>query len=109
MAETVLKITDADFEEITGKGVVLVDFWAERCPPCRLQGPIIDKIADKFAERATVGKLDVDSNQEVPSRFGLMYIPTLILFKDGKELERFTGLQQEETLVSSLEKTLGAD
>jgi thioredoxin 1 len=107
MAETAVEVTDANFAELTGKGVALVDFWAERCPPCRMQGPIVDRLLGQFAGRATIGKLDVDSNRRVPTEFGLMYIPTLIVFRDGKELKRFTGLTQEATLVSDLEKALG--
>ena len=106
MAGTAVEVTDANFAELTGKGVALVDFWAERCPPCRVQGPIVEKVAEEFAGRATVGKCDVDSNPGVPTEFGLMYIPTLIIFKDGKELKRFTGLTQEATLVSELEEAL---
>jgi thioredoxin 1 len=72
-----------------------------------VQGPIVAKLAGQFAGRATIGKLDVDSNPKVPTEFGLMYIPTLIVFKDGKELKRFTGLTQEATLVAELEEALG--
>ena len=107
MAGAAVKVTDASFAELTGKGVALVDFWAERCPPCRVQGPIVEKIAGQFAGRAAIGKLDVDSNPKVPTDFGLMYIPTLIVFKDGKELKRFRGLTQEAALVSELEEALG--
>ncbi len=107
MAGTAVEVKDANFAELTGKGVALVDFWAERCPPCRMQGPIVDRLAGQFADRATVGKLDVDSNPAVPTEFEIMYIPTLIVFKEGKELKRFTGLQQEAVLVSELEEALG--
>lgn len=106
MSKNAMDITDENYAEITGKGVVLVDFWAERCPPCRMQGPIVEKVADKFAGRATVGKFDVDSNDEVPTRLELMYIPTLIILKDGKEVKRFTGLQREDALASELERAL---
>ena len=106
MAGTAVEVTDANFVELTGKGLALVDFWAERCPPCRVQGPIVDKLAGDFAGRATVGKLDVDSNSKVPTEFGVMYIPTLIMLEDGKELKRFTGLTQEAALVSMLEEAL---
>ena len=106
MSGSTVELTDADFAELTKKGVALVDFWAERCPPCRMQGPIVDKIAEKFAGRAMVGKLDVDSNHATPQEFGVMYIPTLILFKDGEEVKRFTGLQRESTLEAALEEAI---
>lgn len=107
MAGKAVEVTDANFAEFTGEGVALVDFWAETCPPCRVQGPIVEKVAEEFAGRATVGKCDVDSNPRVPTEFGIMYIPTLIVFKGAKELKRFTGLTQEATLVSELEEALG--
>lgn len=100
------EVTDANFAEITGKGAVLVDFWSERCPPCRMQGPIVDSLAKKFAGRAMVGKLDVDANRRTAGRFRIMYIPTLIIFKKGKEVKRLVGLQQEATLASALEEAL---
>jgi thioredoxin 1 len=106
MAETTVEVTDGNLAELTGNGVVLVDFWGEQCPPCRLQGPIVDKVAQKFAGRATVGKLDVESNREGPAQFGVMFIPTLIIFKDGKERKRFTGLTQEDVLATELEAAL---
>jgi thioredoxin 1 len=99
-------VTDANFDEFTGKGVVLLDFWAERCPPCRLQGPIVEEIARKFAGRAKVGKLDVDANNKMPRKFRIQYIPTIIFFVDGSEVKRFTGLQEETALASALEEAL---
>ena len=103
MAGSTLEFTDANFDELTRQGVALVDFWALRCPPCRLQGPIVETVAESFAGRAAVGKLDVDSNSKVPARFALQFIPTLVILKDGEEVKRFTGLQQEATLASALE------
>jgi len=104
--EGVLTLTDANFAEVTAKGVVLVDMWSRRCPPCLMQGPIVDRVAEKFAGRATVGKLNVDQHRKTPGKFGLEYIPTLIIFREGREVKRFVGLQQEETLASALEKAL---
>ncbi len=106
MGTDTLELTDASFGEVASQGVTLVDFWSERCPPCRVQGPIVDKVAERFADRAKVGKLDVDSNPKVATELGLMYIPTIIVLKDGEEVKRFTGLQQEEVLASALEEAL---
>ena len=100
------EVTDAGFADFTAEGVVLADFWAERCPPCRVQGPIVDKLAGDFAGRAAVGKLDVDANRETSERFGIMYIPTLIIFKDGEEVRRFSGLQGKGPLALALEEAL---
>jgi thioredoxin 1 len=101
-----LEITDANFDETIKTGVVLVDFWALRCPPCRAQGPIVDKLATKYEGKATIGKLDVDENSETPAKFGVMYIPTLLLFKNGVKVQQFTGLQDEKTLSAALDAQL---
>jgi thioredoxin 1 len=105
---TVVVVTDANFADLTANGVVLVDFWAERCPPCRVQGPIVEKLAGRFAGRVAVGKLDVDAsaNRRTPRMFRIMYIPTLMIFRDGQEMKRFVGLQSEAVLASALEEAL---
>ena len=98
--------TDANFEGETAKGVSLVDFWATWCGPCRAQGPVIEKIAARYAGKASVGKMNVDENPATPAKFGITGIPTLILFKDGREVKRFIGLQQEKTISSALDELL---
>jgi thioredoxin 1 len=104
MSETTF--TDGNFNELTSKGTALVDFWAPWCGPCRIQGPILEKVASQFAGKAAVGKLNVDENATVPRKFGVSGIPTLILFKDGVEAQRFVGLQTEQTLVNALNAQL---
>jgi thioredoxin 1 len=99
-------VTDETFAEFTGKGVAMVDFWSPRCPPCRLQGPIVEKLAGTFAGRAAIGKLRVDLHRNAPGKFRIMYIPTLIIFRDGQEVKRLTGLQEEATLVAALEAAI---
>jgi thioredoxin 1 len=101
--------TDANFDELVSKGVSLVDFWAPWCGPCKMQGPIVEKTAEKFEGKALVGKMNVDENPGAPMRYGVRAIPTLILFKDGKEVNRFTGLQQEGQLSEALNQLLGAN
>ena len=101
-----LEITDANFGETIQSGVTLVDFWAPWCGPCQMQGPIIDKIAEAYEGRATIGKLNVDDNPETAATFGVMSIPTLILFKDGEKTEQFTGVQSEEKLKAALDAQL---
>lgn len=107
MPEKAAVLTDADFDGKTSSGVALVDFWATWCPPCRMQGPIVEKIAEAYAGRVFVAKLDVDSSGKVAGRLGIQSIPTLILFKDGKEVERMVGLQPEQRLRAELDKALG--
>ena len=106
MAEGVVELTDAQFDEVTGKGVVLVDFWAEWCPPCRMQGPIVEKVAQAYAGKAVIAKLDVDSNQASAGKFGVQSIPTLIVFKDGEEANKLVGLQTEAKLAEVLDEAL---
>ncbi len=104
-----LELTDANFSSVTASGVVLVDFWSPRCPPCRTQGPIVDGLAKKFAGRATIGKLNVDSNRAAPAKFRIRAIPTLILLKDGEEVRRFVGLESEQVLAAALEEALAKE
>lgn len=106
MSEKVKDLTDSTFKDVVGTGVTLVDFWATWCPPCRMQGPIIEKVADALEKQAVVAKVDVDANPETATTYGVSSIPTLIVFKDGKEVKRFVGLQQEPALVSAVTANL---
>ena len=102
MAETVF--TDLNFAEETKEGVTLVDFWATWCGPCRAQGPIIERVAARYAGKAKIGKMNVDENSNIPAKFGVSAIPTLVLLKDGCEVKRFVGTQQEKCLASAIEE-----
>lgn len=99
----VRNITDGDFDEVTGSGISLVDFWAPWCYPCRMQGPILEKVAEKIGGKARVCKMNVEENRETPVKFGITGIPSLLIFKNGEKVQEFLGVQQEEALVSSLE------
>ena len=96
---SVVTVNKANFEQevLQSNLPVLVDFWATWCGPCRMQGPIIDALA---AEGYNVGKLDVDENPDIARRYNVMSIPTLILFKNGEEVQRFVGVQTKEKLAS---------
>lgn len=93
MAGATLKITDQNFEEEIVKSdlPVMVDFWAPWCGPCLMAEPIIDELAEEYKGKVKIGKLNVDENQEQSAKFGVMSIPTVILYKDGKEVERKIG------------------
>lgn len=99
-------ITDANFESEVLKSdkPVLVDFWAVWCGPCQVQGPIVEEIATEFAGKAVVGKMNVDENPSMPQQFGIMSIPTLMIFKGGKVAKQFVGVQSKATLVAELTK-----
>jgi thioredoxin 1 len=104
MADTI--ITDANFAETVGKATtpVLVDFWAVWCGPCQMQGPIVEEVAKQLEGKAVVGKLNVDENPQVAQKYGIMSIPTLIIFKGGQPVKQFVGVQSKDTLVSELNK-----
>lgn len=80
----------------------LVDFFAPWCGPCQVQGPIIDEVAEEIGDKAVVAKVNIDDNPELAEKYGVMSIPTLILFKDGQAAETMTGMQAKENLVKLL-------
>src|SRR5215472_19363875 len=92
---TIAAVTDADFDaEVLQSGkVVLVDFWAEWCAPCRMIAPVVSDLATELGDRLKVVKMDIDANPEVPGRLGVMSIPTLIVLKDGKAADRTVGFR----------------
>lgn len=106
MAEAAVVVTDDNFKELTASGVSLVDFWATWCPPCRMQGPVVEKVAEAFKGRAVVGKLDVDEASKTAGGFKVMAVPTIIVFKNGEEHRRLVGAQSEEALAKALEEAL---
>ncbi len=97
-------VTDADFRKkvLESDLPVIVDFWAAWCTPCRLIAPILEELAKEYDGKIKVAKLDVDHNPETPSRYGIMGIPTLILFKDGEPVERIVGYIPKERLLPRL-------
>ena len=86
-----VEITDSNFNEVVNNGVVLVDFWAEWCGPCRMIAPMIEELASEYDGKATIGKLDVDNNQESSVKFGVRSITTLLIFKDVEIVDRHVG------------------
>ena len=99
-------LTDQNFADTinSAEGPVLVDFWAEWCAPCRMLGPVIESLSAAYAGKATVAKVDVDSNQAVAMQFGIRSIPTVMLFDKGQVVETFVGVRPEGDYRQSLDK-----
>jgi thioredoxin 1 len=93
MASSIPAVSDAEFDsEVLGASKpVLVDFWASWCAPCRMIAPVVEEVASELGERVKVLKMDIDANPQTPGRLGIMSIPTLIIFKDGRPAERTVG------------------
>lgn len=100
--EKILTLTDKNFQQQTKNRLVLVDFWAEWCAPCRMMAPILNEVAAELDGKAFVGKVDVQKYQELATKFKVRGIPTLILFKDGKEVNRFVGVKTKDFLLKQI-------
>lgn len=97
-------VTDQDFKAnvLDAKGLTVVDFWAEWCPPCKALAPTIDELATEFSGKAKIAKLDIDANPSTPAQFGIRSIPTVLVFKDGQLIEQFVGRQSKEAYADFL-------
>ncbi|MEO0004449.1 MAG: thioredoxin [candidate division WOR-3 bacterium] len=106
--ELVLHLTDANFDNEVNNSTlpVLVDFWAPWCGPCRMLAPVLEQVAQRYAGKIVVGKVNVDENPNVTGRFGILSIPTLIFFKAGKEIERIVGAMPEPALSAKIDELL---
>ena len=110
MSEFVTDVSDSSFEQdvLKAEQPVLVDFWAQWCAPCRMLAPTVDAVAQKYADTARVVKLNVDDNPTVSQKYGIKGIPTLILFKNGKEEERIVGATSKDAISRMIEKHVSA-
>ena len=108
MGGNVLEITDQNFAKETqgSDKPVLIDFWASWCGPCRMIAPVLDEIAKEFAGKIKVGKLNVDENSDIPTQLGIMNIPTLVIFKDGEEIDRMVGVMSKKELQDKINRAL---
>jgi len=105
-SEKVKTFTDSNFDDEIKNGVTLVDFWAEWCGPCRRLAPTVDAIATEYDGRVAVAKMNVDENPNVPGRFMIRGIPTLLIFKNGELADQIVGLVPKEEIVRKLDQHL---
>ncbi|MHC5024608.1 MAG: thioredoxin [Planctomycetota bacterium] len=103
-----MELTDNNFETevLNAEQPVLVDFWAEWCQPCRMLASTIDELAGDYDGKAKVGKLDTDANREVPSKYGISAIPTVMIFKDGQVAKKFVGLTPKDQFQQALDELI---
>jgi thioredoxin 1 len=109
-SSNVQQFTDSNFqsEVLNADQPVLVDFWAQWCPPCRALTPIIDSLAEDVAGRAKVGKVNTDDNRGLSAMYGITSIPTVMIFKGGRPVKKFVGLRRKEELMSALDEAAAA-
>ena len=103
-----IQLTDQDFEEkvLQSRIPVLVDFYADWCGPCQQAGPVIDELAEEYKDKVLIGKVNVDESHNTSGKYGIMSIPTMVVFKDGKEVERVSGFGGKEGVVKLINKVL---
>jgi thioredoxin 1 len=107
MAGNLIELTDDTFESTVNAGVVLVDFWAPWCGPCKMLTPVIEELADEYAGKATICKMNTDDHRDAAVQFSISAIPTLILFKDGQVDKKWVGLTTKDDLAEALDEAIG--
>ncbi len=108
VAKQPIILTDGNFSAaVSANELLVVDFWAPWCGPCRMVGPIIEALSAEYTGKAAFGKMNVDENQVVPSSFGIMSIPTIIIFNHGKEVERLVGAYPKAHIEAMIKRYLG--
>ncbi|HBL71790.1 MAG TPA: thioredoxin [Bacteroidales bacterium] len=103
-----LVLTDSNFDEwLNAAEPLIVDFWAEWCGPCKMMAPVVDELAELYSGKVNIGKLDVDDNNEISTRYGIRNIPTLLFFKNGQLVDKQVGATQKSALAQKIDALLG--
>ena len=108
MSDTILKLTDAEFENqvIKSDKPILVDYWAEWCGPCKMIAPVLEEVAEELSDKVLIGKLNVDENSQTPPKYGIRGIPTLMLFKNGEAIGTQVGAVSKSDLIKFIEENI---
>ncbi len=101
-----IELTNDNFDAVTSEGVVLVDFWAPWCGPCRMIAPVIEELAEEYDGKAKICKVNTDEEQDIAVKFGIRSIPTLIFLKDGQVVDQIVGAQSKQVLAEKLDSLL---
>ncbi len=103
-SEEISHLTDKNFNQQTAKGIVLIDFWASWCMPCKMMAPVLNQVAEAVHGQARVAKVNVEESQNLAGKYQVRSIPTLLLMKDGKEVDRFVGVKSKDFLLKQISK-----
>jgi len=106
MSDLIKHITDADFQANIASGITVIDFWAPWCGPCKTIAPLLEELAGEYGDKVKIVKINIDENQTVPTQFGVMSIPTLILFKDGQMVTKKVGAAAKAALKTFIDQAL---
>jgi thioredoxin 1 len=104
--DKILTLTDKNFQHQTKNKVILVDFWASWCAPCRMMAPVLNEVAGELSDNSYVGKVNIEQYQSMAQQYKIRSIPTIVLLKNGKEVDRFVGIKSKEFLVNQINSTL---
>ncbi len=107
MEELIMKIVNTqEFNELMNEKAVLVDFFATWCGPCKMLSPVLESVAEKMKDKVTIVKVDVDRSPDLAAKFGVMSVPTMIMFKNGRQVDAFSGYMPEANLMANIERNL---